>query len=149
MKIKNQKEILKNKTEFYEILIENTRNYEGKFKEIVIHSPKIYNLLCELIESNRLSKKYRNYVCSAIAYFILPKDIFPENIFGAKGYIDDIYLSLYVLKEIEKEYEIEEILDHWKYDLDLLKKLLERDFKLIDEEFGYILTEILEYVGIK
>ncbi len=144
----NINKLLTNKTEFFDILKDNIEDYGGKYSEIIIHGPKIYKLLCNLLESKNISSNDRNKICSAIAYFILPKDVFPEEVFGAKGYIDDIYLCLYILREIEKEYELEELFPYWEGDIDLLKKLLKEDYEKIDKDLNYILKEILEYIGL-
>ena len=139
---------LKNKTEFFHILSENTANYKGKYENIMVNAPKIYNLLCGLLDSKIIYKKDRQKISSAIAYFILPKDIFPEDIFGTKGYIDDIYLCLYILKTLKGEYGIEELLKYWEESPQLLKKFLEEDYEELNKELNYILQDILDYVGI-
>lgn len=140
---------LKNKTEFFDILNENTKDYVGKYRDIIKEAPKIYVLLCKILESDFISKKDRSNISSVIAYFILPKDIFPESIFGAKAYVDDIFLCLYILKELEKKYEIEEMLHYWKWDFNLLRMLLSKGYEEINEELHYILKDMLDYVGIQ
>lgn len=149
IKHREKKELLKNKTEFREILLENTKDYKGKYEKEIKFAPKIYKLLCRLLESKNLSKEYRNKISSTIAYFILPKDIFPEDVFGPKGYVDDIYLCLYLLNQIKEEYEIEELLEYWDESPKKLKTLLKDDYKRLDKDFGYILNDILEYIGLK
>lgn len=148
MKKKEILKTLKNKTEFYDILLENTRDYSGKYKNILIHAPNIYATLCKLLDSKNISESYRNILSSAIAYFILPKDIFPEDIFGTRGYIDDVYLCLFILRKIEKEYEIEEILECWDGGVKTLKKLLNESYVELDKDFHYILKDILSYIGL-
>jgi len=88
-------------------------------------------------------------ICANIAYFILPDDIYPENIFGAKGYLDDVFLCLVTLKEIEKEYEIEEILEYWEDSPKLLRKLLSEDYKILVKEMDKILPLAQQYLGLK
>ena len=36
-------------------------------------------------------------ISAAIAYYVAPDDIIPEEIYGPYGYIDDIFISVYVL----------------------------------------------------
>ena len=139
---------LKNTTKFLHILSENTQDYKGKYGEVIINAPKIYKLLCKLLESENIYKKDRHKISSTIAYFILPKDIYPEEEFGAKGYIDDIYLCLYILNEIKEKYGMKEILHYWDSEPELLLKLLEEDYRKLDEKLKHILQEMLDYVGI-
>lgn len=145
---KEIKKQLKNKTEFLHILIDNTKNYQGKYEQIIVNAPAIYKLLCNLLDSKNLYKEDRHKISSTIAYFILPKDIFPEEIYGVEGYIDDIYLCLYILNELKKEYGIKELLGYWEESPDLLRKLLGDDYQELDKELNYILKDMLEYVGI-
>ncbi len=147
--MKDKNKLLKNKTQFKDILEENTINYKGKHENTIKQCPKIYELLCKLLDSETIESKDKSQISSAIAYFILPKDIFPEELFGAKGYIDDIYLSLYILKKIEQKYEIEELLENWNYDCKLLINLLNKEYQMLNKEYNYILKDMLEYIGLK
>jgi uncharacterized membrane protein YkvA (DUF1232 family) len=146
--IKETNKFLKNKTEFCDILEENIKGYSGEFKEIIIYAPKIYKLMCALLDSPNINKSSRNRISSAIAYFILPKDIFPEEIFGTKGYIDDMYLCLHELRKINDEYEFEELLQYWDDEPRILKNLLSKEYEKIDEKLNYILNDMLKYIGL-
>ena len=146
MPLKNK---LKNTTEFREILEDNTKDYKGDFANILVHAPKIYSLLCRLLDSNNISTKNRSKITSVIAYFILPKDIISEEVFGTKGYIDDIYLCLYLLKELEEKHEIEELIEYWEGDIKTLKELLSCHYEELNKKFNNILKEMLDYIGLR
>jgi uncharacterized membrane protein YkvA (DUF1232 family) len=139
---------LKNKTDFSDVLRDNTLEYSGEYREIIVHAPRIYGLLCKLLMSNKISKRYRTKICATIAYFQLPNDIFPEELFGAKGYIDDIYLSLHVLQDLMGEYGIAEIIEYRDGNPDILKRLLNKDYEKLDKRFRYILGKMFDYVGL-
>ena len=36
-----------------------------------------------------------------MAYFITPFDLLPEEVYGVEGYIDQCYVALYVLKNLQ------------------------------------------------
>ena len=55
-------------------------------------------------------------ICAALGYFVVPFDIIPEQIYGPNGYIDDIFLCSYILKEIESEKGIIFLDGYWKGD---------------------------------
>ena len=141
--------LLKNKIEFVEILEENTKNYKGEYVNVIRKAPEIYHLLCDLLRSKSISKIHRNKIVSAIAYFILKKDVFPEELFGSRGYVDDLLISLYVLREIRDEYDFEELSEYWEGNDRTLKKLLNEDFEKLNKKYGYILNDILKFVGLK
>lgn len=144
-----QRKGLKNKTDFFDILVENTKDYEGKYEEIIKLAPNIYNTICRLLDSKNLSREFRIRLCATIAYFILPYDMYPEAVFGAKGYIDDIFLCLIVLREIEKEYEVEEILEYWDEEPELLHKLLHDDYENLKKDMDKIISKAHKYLGLK
>jgi uncharacterized membrane protein YkvA (DUF1232 family) len=139
---------LMNPVEFFDILKENTINYKGKYEILIKNSASIYQLLSELLDSNKLHRDHRALISSTIAYFILPRDIYPEEIYGAKGYIDDIYLCLYSLSIIKKEYGISILREHWKGPSQLLSQLLNKEYPVLDKELNHILPKMLDYVGI-
>jgi uncharacterized membrane protein YkvA (DUF1232 family) len=79
----NKKKLM-NPVEFFDILKENTINYKGKYGILIKNSSSIYQLLCEILDSSKLHRDHRALISSTIAYFILPRDIYPEEIYGAK-----------------------------------------------------------------
>ena len=141
-------EQLMNKIEFFDILKENTFNYKGKYKLLINNSPAIYQLLCTLLDSSKIHRDHRALISSTIAYFILPRDIFPEEKYGVKGYIDDIYLCLYALNIIKKRYGLSLLQEYWDGSQQLLSKLLEKEYIALEKELKQILPKMLEYIGI-
>jgi uncharacterized membrane protein YkvA (DUF1232 family) len=152
MKKLTKKEIeeqLRNRTDFFDILVENTKNYNGKFKKIMNNAPDIFILLCNLLHSKNIEKEYRIKISAVIAYFILPRDVYPEKIIGLRGYFDDILLCLYLLRELRDHYEIEELLQYWEGDSKLLEYLLTEGYEKFYKEYKIFLNDMLEYIGIK
>jgi uncharacterized membrane protein YkvA (DUF1232 family) len=86
-------------------------------------------------------------VIAAIAYFILPEDIIPEEKFGPFGYVDDIYLCAFVANEIAKQSSSPDILArNWdgKTPIDkLVKEILDREKELIGDNKD----RIMQYIG--
>ncbi len=141
-------EKLMNSVEFFDILKENTINYKGEYKVLINHSPEIYQLLSEILDSNKLHRDHRALISSTIAYFILPRDIYPEETYGAKGYIDDIYLCLYALNIIKTHHGLSFLQKWWKGSPKLLSQLLNKEYPALENELNHILPKMLHYVGI-
>jgi uncharacterized membrane protein YkvA (DUF1232 family) len=139
---------LMNEIEFFDILKENTINYKGKYEILIKNSASIYQLLSELLDSNKLHQDHRALISSTIAYFILPRDIYPEDIYGAKGYIDDIYLCLYTLNIIKKNYGLALLQPYWQGSPKLLFQLLDKEYPALENELKPILLKMINYVGI-
>lgn len=136
------------KFKFEDILIENTKGYEGKHKELINSAPHIYQLLTSLLDHTDLSVVNRSKIFTAIGYFLVPKDLYSEDEHGAIGYIDDILLAIFVIKEVETEIGFEHIDKFYNSDSDSLDKIIRSSlFDDALEDYGSLFQEVLEYVG--
>ncbi len=80
---------------FDKMLEEAVSGYNGKFNEIIHEGPAFFRLMVRLLDDPDLPKELSQQVIAAIAYFVLPTDVFPEDIYGPVGYIDDIISALW------------------------------------------------------
>ena len=85
--------------DFYDTLLENLDNYTGEYESFIDYGPALFKLLCDLLNED-IDKSLRLPICGAIAYYVTPEDIIPEQVYGPYGYIDDIYISSYVLRMV-------------------------------------------------
>ena len=85
--------------DFHDTLIENLETYTGEYDAFIDYGPSLFKLLCDLLNYD-VDSSLRLPICGAIAYYVTPDDVIPEQIYGPYGYIDDIYLSSYVLKMV-------------------------------------------------
>ena len=132
--------------DFYDTLCENLETYSGEYESFIDYGPDLFRTLCELLKSD-IDHSLRLPVCGAIAYYVTPDDVIPENVYGPYGYIDDIYLSAYVLRMVAEVHgygfiqekssvaDVEAIIDECE------AKSLEM---LRDDE----IESILEYIGL-
>jgi len=97
-------------------------NFEGDFDKFIMYIPEFFKLLCDLLEED-IEKDMKRKINSALAYFVIPRDIIPEDIYGPAGYVDDIFVCCVVLKELIKEKGLEIINKYWDYDEDFEKVL--------------------------
>jgi uncharacterized membrane protein YkvA (DUF1232 family) len=99
---------------FDELLEEDIADYEGRHDELIYQAPAFYRLLTRLLDDARLPKRLRPLVLAAIAYFILPVDIIPEELEGPYGYVDDIWLCAYVAERVRREVGgVEILVENW------------------------------------
>ena len=84
---------------YYDTLIKNLETYAGEYESFIDYGPSLFKLLCDLLKSD-VDYSLKLPICGAIAYYVTPDDVIPENIYGPYGYIDDIYLSSHVLKMV-------------------------------------------------
>jgi len=86
--------------EFIKKEIESFKSY-GVFYDMAIrYVPYFFQLLCKILDMKNISYESRIRINCALAYLVVENDVLPENIYGAEGYMDDLFVLVYVLKEL-------------------------------------------------
>ena len=117
--------------DYYDTLVENLEEYSGEYESFIDYGPKLFKLLCDLLNCD-IDTSLRLPICGAIAYYVTPDDVIPENVYGPYGYIDDIYLSSYVLQMVGE-----------KHGWELIQKISSQDIESIVGECESKSLEIL------
>jgi len=132
---------------FDDLLERDISDYKGEFKELIQQAPALYRLMTKLLDDRALPSRMSPLVIAAIAYFILPEDVIPEDKFGPVGYVDDIYLCAFVANEVIKAAGTQEILTrNWDGNtpvVALVREILEREQELIGDKKD----RIMQYIG--
>jgi uncharacterized membrane protein YkvA (DUF1232 family) len=97
---------------FVQSLKRNIKGYSGHFADIIKYTPDFYELFESLLKEKKFNNEIRTLFNLVVAYFVLPDDVVPEDEFGPFGYIDDLYLCVYVLDKLNTEKET--INKYWK-----------------------------------
>lgn len=134
---------------YYHFLKEELDRFRGEFDDFILHIPNFFKLLSNLLNED-IDSEDRKRVNCALGYFVAPTDVIPEEIYGPLGYIDDIFLCCYVLKELEEKYGPKLLRSCWEADEDI-KEVLDYSYEKSKEEIEErgIKDEILEYSGLK
>jgi len=132
---------------FYEQLKKNIAKYEGRHDDFIYLAPEWYKLMTNLLDDARLPARLRPLVACAIAYFVLPADVIPEELYGPYGYIDDIFLCAFVASEVGmRSGDMDLIAENWRGEGDVLNIIDEVLGK--EEEFiGKNRERLLNYTG--
>ena len=134
---------------YYEYLKLELDNYRGSYDEYIFSLPELFKLLCELLNED-IEREYRIMISVALGYFVAPKDIIHEEVYGPEGLIDDIFLCCFVLEQIKNKYGLDFLKEHWDS-----KQDFEQVFKIAYNESSQVIKEkeltmkILKYVGLK
>lgn len=67
--------------------------------EALLLVPDVFVLLVRLSLDREVPAEARALIGGALAYFILPVDLFPEAVVGPVGYLDDLVLAAAVLSQ--------------------------------------------------
>jgi uncharacterized membrane protein YkvA (DUF1232 family) len=131
--------------DFYDTLIENLETYTGEYESFIDYGPKLFKLLCDLLNSD-VDRSLKLPICGAIAYYVTPDDVISEQIYGPYGYIDDIYLSSYVLKMVASHHGYDFIK---KYSTDEIESIINecerKSLEILSEEE---IKHIIDYIGL-
>ena len=133
--------------DFYDTLIENLEGYDGEYAKFINCGPNLFNLLCELLSQKELSREMRLEISAAIAYYVVPDDIIPEEVYGPYGYIDDIFISVYVLRKVADEFGYEYLQNLWKHDSnvkEIMDDCYDNSLELLEDK----VHAVLSYVGL-
>jgi uncharacterized membrane protein YkvA (DUF1232 family) len=132
---------------FDSLLEKDISGYSGQFSQLIVQAPALYRMMTRLLDDRDLPKQMSPLVIAAIAYFILPEDIIPEERYGPAGYVDDIYLCAFVANEVAKQSGSADILNrNWDGDRpadQIVKEILAREKELIGEQK----ERIMQYIG--
>ena len=132
---------------FDTMLEKDISGYEGEFSELIHQAPALYRMMTKLLDDPALPRSISPLVIAAIAYFILPEDIIPEDKFGPVGYVDDIYLCAYVANEVITASGSSDILvRNWDGEMpvvELVAEILDREKELIGDKKD----RIMQYIG--
>jgi len=132
---------------FDAMLEKDISGYEGEFSQLIRQAPALYRMMTRLLDDCALPKEMSPLVIAAIAYFILPEDIIPEEKYGPAGYVDDIYLCAFVANEVMRKSSSPDILArNWDGQVPvvaLVREILDREKELIGDKKD----RIMQYIG--
>lgn len=132
---------------FDALLEKDVNDYQGDFAHLISQAPALYRLMTRLLDDHALPHSMSPLVIAAIAYFILPGDIIPEDRFGPIGYVDDIYLCAFVADQVARSAGSDDILirnwDGTSPVRSLIQEILSREEELLGDKKG----RIMEYIG--
>lgn len=76
-----------------------SQRYGRPVVEALLLVPDVFILLVRLALDPGVPGEARALIGGAIAYFLLPFDLFPEAVVGAPGFLDDLVLAAAVLSQ--------------------------------------------------
>ena len=133
---------------FYEDLVEKVGAYEGRREKTIRLAPNLFKLMTNLLEDKKTPLQARSLISAAIAYFVVPRDVIPEEVFGPLAFIDDVFVGLHVSKKLIDMMDGELLSAHWEGDRSVPDVVAEL-YPLAEKYMGHAKDEILSYVGLE
>ena len=74
------------------------------FDRELLHFPDLIKVLCDLLDDESVDREARILINIALGYLLVPNDVVPEEIYGPYGYMDDMYVTCFVLGSLKNKY---------------------------------------------
>lgn len=132
---------------FSDALKEEIQHFKGEFWSIIRLAPDLFELFINLATDPDIPSSGKHIINATITYFVVPHDVLPEDVYGAIGYLDDIFLCAWSLKQLGGQLGYGVLERHWKGD-EGLKELIEEIFEKTHERIAEVEEDILEFVGL-
>ncbi len=133
---------------FAELLAEQVGSYRGNLDDVVILAPDLFRFLTNLLEDARVPAEARRLITAALAYFVAPYDVEPEEIYGPRGFLDDVFLGASVARALREFLPAEVLETAWEADYPLwptIEQAYQRGLQTLGEQQ---VQAILHYVGL-
>lgn len=78
--------------------------------------PDFFMLLLRISRDGSLPRRHRMLSGAALAYLASPLDIIPGWLFGPAGVVDDLTVTLFVMRQVIVDLPEEVVLRHWSGD---------------------------------
>jgi hypothetical protein len=88
--------------------------YGGPGAEHVVLAPELLRTLSRLLDDGRVDAESRGLICRGVAYFATPDDVAAAGSHGERGYLDQVYASLWVLRRLRTNLPIQVLEDAWE-----------------------------------
>jgi uncharacterized membrane protein YkvA (DUF1232 family) len=134
--------------DFLKERLNSLKDSDEHFERELLYFPDLIKLLCEMLDDESVEREARLLINVALGYLVVPNDIIPEDVYGAYGYMDDLYISCVVISRLKNEYS-DLIYKLWNGYEELDKVLDTCTFK--SEKFlteRYLKEKLLRYCGL-
>jgi len=98
------------------------------FKSMALLIPDFLMLLLRISRDGRIPRRQRVLAGAAVMYLASPLDFIPGWLFGPAGFVDDLTVTLFVLRQVVAELPEEVVIEHWSGDprlMPLVRRLVE------------------------
>jgi len=135
-----------NRIEVYPEMLERLfKDYDGVNSELLKRIPQFFNLLQDVYPSAELTWEDKFKINACLSYFAISEDMLPD-IEPWIGYMDDLFICAYVLKEIAEDHPrlLESL---WKNDVGIIRiiyDVLGKARSLLRDKT----SEILNFTGL-
>jgi uncharacterized membrane protein YkvA (DUF1232 family) len=130
---------------YIEFLINRIALKPAQEREAIKYFPHLYSLACNILNDSFTDWHTRMMISTALGYYILEEDLIPD--YKEHGYVDDLFILSYVLREIKKHVSSNIFTNNWEYHEDVLE-LIDTVYENTHKILGKKACDILHIVGL-
>lgn len=133
--------------DFFDVLEENLADCDESLS-FLHYGPDLFDLLCKILYEKSIDHDTRLKINAAIAYYVIPLDTISEQFYGPYGYVDDVFLTVFVLMDVADEYGFVFLQRLWDNPEDIktvMDECFEKSIELLDDD---LVDSILKYSGL-
>ena len=132
---------------FEQELATQVASYDGPHAKAIQLSPTVYACVVGLLNDPGTPQRMRLKLFAVMGYFVLADDLYPESVYGAEGFIDDVMLALTVISEVGEENGRSALAAHWKSEVSELANCLDEYLPAMIEERYDLYQRVMDYMG--
>lgn len=134
---------------FEQMLRSEIAHYRGRFADQVWLVPELFRMLTNMLEDGRVGAESRRLITAALAYFITPFELLPKELHGPEGYLDQVYLCLWVVKKLRESLPDHVLEGAWDGEGEILE-IVERELAPLETELEpQQVHQVLGYLGLR
>jgi uncharacterized membrane protein YkvA (DUF1232 family) len=135
--------------QFETALRSEVAHYHGRYASQIWLLPDVFHMLTSLLDDGRVDGESRRKICAALAYFITPFEVMPREIHGPEGYLDQVYLCLKTVQDLQQGLPNHVLESAWEGESDILE-VVAQELPVLRETLGpESLEQINRYLGLE
>ena len=122
-------------------------DFNGPDHRVIRQVPYMYRCLSSLLMTPVLAPAHRHRLFAVLGYLILPEDLYPESELGPEGFVDDMMLSLTVIRSVAEDMGVEAVLDAWEGDEAEMRWMLDEGLSGLIESRTELYQRVMSFMG--
>jgi len=122
-------------------------DYVGPRERAVRQAADVFEFFTKLFGRVRLNREQQATVNAVLAYFVVGDDLFPEELMGPLGLVDDLYVAAYAFRLLRREVDPGELAACWGGEGEL-EQVMDEVYRECRAEIGKKGKDALRLAGL-
>jgi len=123
------------------------QDYDGPRGRAVCHAADVFEFYTLLFVRVRMHRQHQSMVNAVLAYFVVPDDLFPEEVLGPFGLVDDLFVAAHAFRVLRREVAAADLKACWN-GLGELEQVMDDVYRECRAEIGKKAKDALRLAGL-